>query len=82
MSGASITYRCPVPADYLLRCSLALAEAAALTIGLRVGADGNSGTLLTVHAAAARWSSAGTTVAGAIHHGIAVAPGHRAEIEM
>ena len=43
-------YRCPVPDDYLVRCSLAFAEDAALTIGLRVDADGSGGTPLTVHA--------------------------------
>ena len=43
-------YRCRVPADYLLRCSLTLAEDATLAIGLRVDADGSGGTPLTLHA--------------------------------
>ena len=43
-------YRCPVPADYLLRCSLAVAEDATITIGLRANAAGSGGTPLTIHA--------------------------------
>ena len=42
-------YRCPVPADCLVRCSLALAEDTILTIGLRADPDGSGGTPLTVH---------------------------------
>ena len=43
-------YRCPVPADCLVRCSVALPEDAILTIGLRADVDGNGGIPLTVHA--------------------------------